>query len=130
MTPKYPQRYNHWTETDERIQVFLWERFGERPDRCSEGPDLDVCGTTIEVKATSKYIKAKASKYSARRKGRFCFHGYEHADYVLFALIDNTELHIRIIKMTTLKREFGKLEGRKINWIRVFPNLNKKGASK
>ncbi len=121
MTPRrFPHRYTHWTETDERIHQFLWEKFGEYPDVSPQGPDLHVLDTTIEVKSCAEYTKTNHAKYSKQRRGRFQLHGYEHADYILFVLVCQDELRMRMLKTSTIKRRFHLTGETSIVWTKLF----------
>ena len=79
-------RYHHWTERTREIGEFLKSRLGSSPKQLSTGPDLRVGEVTVEVKATNEWQRTGHANGS-RRRGRFCLHGYESADYICFVLV-------------------------------------------
>lgn len=116
-------RYEHPTETDPRVFSYLEACFGSTPVLNEEGADLVLPnGVTVEVKATKEWHKSTHSRGS-RRRGRFCFHGYEECDFFLFVLVqENGQLQLHLENYLTAIQKFG-ISGT-INWAKVFPTIN------
>jgi len=113
-----PSRYTHWTEKAPEVFSFLETTFGSMPVLNEEGADLLLPdGTKVEVKAAKEWCKSSHSRGS-RRRGRFCFHGYEDCDYFLFVLVrENGQLQLHLEEYMTAIRRFG-IEG-SINWSKI-----------
>jgi len=118
-----PSRYEHPTETDPRVFSYLEEHFGGVPKVNENGADLIIGGEVrVEVKATKEWHKSTHSR-GPRRRGRFCFHGYESCDYFLFVLVrENGRLQLHLESYPMAIERFG-ISGT-INWARVFPTIN------
>lgn len=64
----------------------------------------------IEVKACSEWIKTRPEhcKRAHRRRGRFKFHGYEHADFFLFVVVlESGELLLRLVDAAEIEKTVG-----------------------
>jgi len=118
-----PSRYEHWTEQAPEVYSYLEACFGSTPVLNEDGADLILRdGTKVEVKATKEWHKSTHSR-GPRRRGRFCFHGYESCDFFLFVLVrENGRLQLHLESYPMAIERFG-ISGT-INWARVFPTIN------
>jgi len=103
-----PTRYEHPTETDPRVFSYLQERFGTTPTVSQTGADLIMSdGVTVEVKSTQEWQKSNHSR-GGRRRGRFCLHGYEDCDFMLFVICrQDGDLEMYLLKYLTVLERFG-----------------------
>ena len=110
-----PSRYEHPTETDPRVFSYLQEQFGTTPNVSQTGADLIMSdGTKVEVKSTQEWHKSSHSR-GKRRRGRFCLHGYEECDFMLFVICrQNGDLEMYLFKYLTVLKRFGVVGT--INW--------------
>ncbi len=110
---KYPNLtaplIHHWTETDPRVLAYVAEAFQGIPENQDHGPDLRCNGITIEVKSCLTWVKAipEYCRGARRRRGKFKIEGYECADFYLFVLVDQEDLHMRMIDAVSFHAEFG-----------------------
>jgi len=101
---------------------YLQERFGTAPTVNQEGADLVLeDGTTVEVKSAQEWCVSNHSR-GGRRRGRFCLHGYEDCDFMLFVIVqDDGELRMCLYEYMDVLEKFG-VEGT-INWKEVVPQI-------
>ncbi len=119
--PNLSPPFEHWTEHDERVLAYLHKAFGVEPVKQREGADL-LCGDVrIELKACREWIKKPPGpEGSIRRRGRFKFHGYEDADFILFVLeITGGELLMTMLDAETFFQTFGRTV-RTVVWTAIF----------
>ena len=116
-------RWEHYTETDPRVLAYLHNAFGVEPIEQTEGADL-ICGNVrIEIKACHDWIKTRKehNRGACRRRGRFKFHGYEDADFILFVLDHDGELLLTMLDAETFFQTYG-CGVRTVVWPLIFPS--------
>lgn len=116
----------HWTESDQRVILFLEETFKDSPIKPDYqcGYDVMVGDAKIEIKSCEEWIKSKGKNGKGskgiRRRGRFHFDRGTEADMILFVLVkESKELEFAI----RFPEQFGvrSLERTKIiPWNKVF----------